>query len=105
MSAEQFNKLRQELEACPPRSYLRPSDLLMLPRQVEIALTRAFRAGKISLAEMAEGLGLELAEAQIISDILFQKGFLHKSEQEGSVYTARFGRMKTRPAESPLDKL
>jgi DNA-binding MarR family transcriptional regulator len=106
MNEERFSQIRQELEECPQLRQVMPSDLLTLPEDLAIVLRRAFRAGTITLAELAEGLGLEPAQAEVVANHLIHKGFLHRKRVIGSkVYSARFGGRANQPKRGLLKKL
>ena len=106
MSEEQFSRISQELEECPQLRVVMPSDLLTLPEDLALVLRRAFRAGTITLAELAEGLGLEPAQAEVIAKHLVQKGFLRKKRVPGAkVFSARFGGKVQQPRRGLLKRL
>ena len=106
MNDEQFDRISQEVAACPQLKVVMPSDLLTLPEDLALVLRRAFRAGTITLAELAEGLNLEPARAEVIAGHLVQKGFLHRKRIPGAkVYSARFGGRIKQPRRGLLKKL
>jgi hypothetical protein len=106
MNLEQFQQIRQELENTPRVTFILPSDLLMLPHAVRDVLNQAFREGGITLAALTVSLDLDPVEAGEIADILIQKGYLQKNDdQDVPVYTARLGGRIKHPGESPLDKI
>jgi hypothetical protein len=106
MSWEQYEQVRREVESCPPVRIVMPSDLLLLPPSVKAVLTPAYREGKVSLLELAQGFGLELVEADAIAGLLVQKGYLRQAVAEpGPLFIARFGGHGSRSGTSPLDKL
>jgi DNA-binding MarR family transcriptional regulator len=106
MSEEQFSRIRQEVEECPQLKVVLPSDLLTLPEDLASVLRRAFRAGTITLAELADGFGLEPAQAEVVAKHLIQKGFLHRKRVPGAkVYSARFGGRANQPKRGLLKKL
>jgi hypothetical protein len=106
MNAEQYGQIRFELENCPRLLSILPSDLLLLPSALQDLLNLAFREGRLSLAGLAEALGLDPLQAGELAGLLVEKGFLQASPPDpGPVYSARFTGHIRRPGGSPLDKL
>lgn len=106
MSAERFERLRSEVDACADVRLVMPSDLLLLPSDLQVVLRQAYREGRATALELAAGLALELPEAQMLAELLVVKGYLQPGPPDkAGIYLARFGGRGTRSGQSPLDRL
>ncbi len=93
-----FDSIGKKIKA--QESGIRVSDLLSLPRDLRRIMNRAIRDQEITVQTAAEQAGVSPVEAQQMLDLLVEKGYLQRTEEEGkTTYNVSYGR--THPKDIP----
>ncbi|GAB4578789.1 MAG: hypothetical protein Fur0022_15260 [Anaerolineales bacterium] len=102
MSAELFDRLKQELESLDEASNLTMTAVFMLPKALTKLLSWVIRQKRVSLQDLATYFEQTIETTQPIIASLVEKKFIEQVEDAGQVvYQVNLGSQKSKPTTTP----
>lgn len=102
MSAELFDRLKQELESLDEAANLTMTAVFMLPKALTKLLSWIIRNKRVHLPQLAEYFEQTEETVRPVVESLVEKKFIESSEEMGvTYYTVNLGAPKSRPAPPP----
>jgi len=102
MSAELFERLKQELESLDEAANLTMTAVFMLPKALTKLLSWIIRNKRVQLNELAKYFEQSEETVRPVVDALVAKNFIERNEDTGDVYyQVNLGSPKNKPSTTP----
>ncbi len=102
MSAELFDRLKQELEALEEASNLTMTAVFMLPKALTKLLSWIIRNKRVQLSNLATYFEQSVEEVKPVITSLVEKNFVEQIQDAGEVYyQVNLGGQKSKPVTTP----
>ena len=102
MSAELFDRLKQELESLDEAANLTMTAVFMLPKALTKLLSWIIRNKRVHLSQLAEYFEQSEEVVRPIVESLVEKKFIESNDEMGATYyTVNLGTPKSRPSPPP----
>jgi DNA-binding MarR family transcriptional regulator len=102
MSAELFERLKQELESLDEASNLTMTAVFMLPKALTKLLSWIIRNKRVPINDLAAYFEQSVESVSPVINSLVEKNFIERIEDAGKVYyQVNLGSQKSKPATTP----